>query len=284
MLKHAEGGNFTRQRTCESKSKTPFIQVIFVVKFRSKEETSPFRSGQRTEARERDSGGGGGVEARKRPSVTCDGIGDSRCRTPGVPRTPGLPGSNDRVGYRPRRCSAITSSSIPELHRRASGTKRVHEESTSFAVHSVRNALATLAPLFCRGFPYRSIANTASVGYCMYFGRSRSPVLRRSLSHHPSQVSVQGRHIHALLTLHLICESKSIVQPARCTTFVFFGLAFPAKNRLSKVVPNFVHALLVMPMYVHPSLSPSLEMANFHASWLLPPPACRVCWCTFSRC
>lgn len=149
MLKHAEGGNFTRQRTCESKSKTPFIQVIFVVKIRSQEETSPFRSGQRTEARERDSGGGGGVEARKGSSVTCDGVGDSRCRTPGVPRTPGLPGSNDRVGYRPRRCSAITSSSIPELHRRASGTKRVP---TKKALHSLCTRCATLSQLLHPSF------------------------------------------------------------------------------------------------------------------------------------
>lgn len=97
--------------------------------------------------------------------------------------------------------------------------------------------------------------------------------------------STHNMHFYATRTYILICASKSIVQPARCTTFVFFGLAFPAKNRLSEVVVhNFVHAL-GMPICTccpaDASLAPSLEMANFQTS--MQAGCCRVCWCTFSR-
>ena len=153
--------------------------------------------------------------------MTCDGVGNSGRCTPGVPRTPGLPGSNGCVGYRPRRCSAITSSSIPEFHRGASGTKK------AFHLLYTRCAtpVATLASLFRRGLPHRSTAITASVRYRLYFGPSRSPVFRCSLSHH------QRTYIHRY-ALHKSTKPRSIAQPARCTTFVFFGLEmFPAKNR-----------------------------------------------------
>lgn len=84
--------------------------------------------------------------------------------------------------------------------------RREYRENISFAVHSLRNALGTLAPLFRRGLPNRSVVNTASVQYCcMYFGRSRRTVLRRPLSHNRSQFLVQERstrrHIH--LGLHV---------------------------------------------------------------------------------